>query len=174
MKREYLQGSYSEGEAMTLYHQVKASGDFVGFAMAYMYDEDYQVVRNALWALTKATDRELSQLQPIMDKLIDLAMSTANSSVRRLSMNVIERLSMEKDELRADFLDFCLDHAVDVTEFPGIQSVAIKLAYRMCSFYPELKEELIRTLEAMEMDYYKPAVRSIRSRILSGKYRARS
>jgi len=41
----------------------------------------------------------------------------------------------------------------------------------MCSFYPELMDELKRTLEAMEIDYYKPAVKSLRKRILSGKYR---
>ena len=172
MRREDLQGSYSEGEAHAIYLQVKASCDFIGFIRTFMHDTDYQVVRNALWALTKATGQELMQLQPMADELIDLAMSTDNSSVRRLTLNVVERLRMEKDEIRSDFLDFCLDHAVNVAEYPGIQSISIKLAYKMCSFYPELMGELIRTLEGMEIEYYKPAVKSIRSRILNGKYKA--
>lgn len=170
MTREDLQGSYSEGEALAIYREVQASGDFAGFAQRFMYDEDYQVARNALWGLTKATNAELAQLLPIRDKLIELAMSTENSSVRRLSMNVIVRLRMDQDDVRADFLDFCLEHAVDVAEYPGIQSLAIKLAWKMCSFYPELEAELIATLEGMEIEYYKPAVKSIRGRILSGKY----
>lgn len=164
-------GACSEGEALAIYNDVREKGDFIGFALAYMYDEDYQVARNSLWALTKATDSELLQLQPVINKFIDLAMSTDNSSVRRLSMNIIDRLKIEKDEIRTEFLDFCLDHGIDVAEYPGIQSLGIKLAYKMCSYYPELKEELIRTLEAMEIDYYKPAVKSIRNRILNGKYR---
>ena len=45
----------------------------------------------------------------------------------------------------------------------------MKLAFRICKFYPELMDELKRTIEAMEIDYYKPAVKNIRSRILSGK-----
>jgi len=45
----------------------------------------------------------------------------------------------------------------------------MKLAFRMCQFYPELMGELKRTLESMEIDYYKPAVKGIRARILSGK-----
>ena len=171
MTREDLQGSYSEGEALAIYKEVKTSNDFIGFALRFMYDEDYQVARNALWGLTKATDKELSQLQPILDKLIDLAMATDNSSVRRLSMNVIDRLKIDKDEIRTDFLDFCFSHAVDLAEYPGIQSLAIKLAYKMCSYYPELMDELIRTLKAMEIEYYKPAVKSIRSRVLNGKYK---
>ena len=49
------------------------------------------------------------------------------------------------------------------------QTLGMKLAFRMCKFYPELMDELKRTLEAMEIDYYKPAVKCVRSRILSGK-----
>ena len=83
--------------------------------------------------------------------------------------NVVEKLKISEDDLRTDFLDFCFEHMMDVEEYPGIQSVCMKLAFRMCSFYPELMDELKRTLEAMETDYYKPAVKCVRNRILSGK-----
>ena len=107
-------------------------------------------------------------------------MQTDNSSVRRLSLNVIERLwvgerssemrlELAEEDLRTDFLDFCFEHMMDVEEFPGIQSVCMKLAFRMCKCYPELMDELKRTLKAMEIDYYKPAVKCVRNRILNGK-----
>ena len=124
-----------------------------------------------MWGLTKAKDNELPELQVIRNELIDQAMQTENSSVRRLTLNIIERLKMDKDDLRTDFLDFCYEHMVSIEEFPGIQTLCMKLAYRMCSFYPELMDELKRTLEAMEIDYYKPAVKCLRKRILSGKFK---
>ena len=167
---ERLKQTFSEGGAQEIYQEVKAEGDFVGFARRYAFDEDYRVARSALWGLTKASDNELSELQLLMNELIDLAMKTENSSVRRLTLNVIERLKMKEEELRTDFLDFCLEHLLNVEEFPGIQAVCAKLAFRMCKFYPELMDELIRTLEGMEIEYYKPAVKSIRNRILTGKY----
>jgi hypothetical protein len=166
---ERLKGAYSEGEALAIYNEVKQEDDFLGFAKQFMHNMDYQVARNALWGLTKATNKELSQLQIILDDLIDLAMQTDNSSVRRLSLNLIERLKMEEEDLRTDFLDFCLEHMSSIEEYPGIQSLCMKLAFRICKFYPELMDELKRTIEAMEIDYYKPAVKNIRSRILSGK-----
>ena len=166
---ERLKGAYSEGEALAIYNEVKQEDDFLGFAKQFMHNEDYQVARNALWGLTKATNKELSQLQIILDDLIDLAMQTDNSSVRRLSLNLIERLKMEEEDLRTDFLDFCLEHMSSIEEYPGIQSLCMKLAFRICKFYPELMDELKRTIESMEIDYYKPAVKNIRSRILSGK-----
>ena len=49
-----------------------------------------------------------------------------------------------------------------VDEFPGIQSLCMKFAYRMCLFYPEQMDELKRTLEAMETDYYIPATKGLR------------
>ena len=168
--RERLKQAFSEGGAQEIYQDVKAGGDFLGFARRYVFDEDYRVARSALWGLTKASDNELSELQLLMNELIDLAMKTENSSVRRLTLNVIERLKMKEEELRTDFLDFCLEHLLNVEEFPGIQAVCAKLAFRMCKFYPELMDELIRTLEGMEIEYYKPAVKSIRNRILTGKY----
>jgi Zn finger protein HypA/HybF involved in hydrogenase expression len=168
---ERLKQTFSEGGALEIYQEVRAAGDFLGFARRYVFDSDYRVARSALWGLTKATDKELSELQMMLNELIEQAMQTENSSVRRLTLNIIERLEMNEDDLRTDFLDFCFEHMVSIEEFPGIQTLCMKLAYRMCTFYPELMDELKRTLEAMEIDYYKPAIKGLRKRILSGRYR---
>jgi hypothetical protein len=45
----------------------------------------------------------------------------------------------------------------------------MKLAYRMCKFYPELMDEFKATLESMEPDFFKSAVNCVRNRILNGK-----
>ena len=170
---ERLKQTFSEGGAQEIYQEVRAEGDFLNFARRYVFDSDYRVARSALWGLTKATNEELSELQVIFNELIDQAMQTENSSVRRLTLNIIERLKMNEEDLRTDFLDFCFEHAVSIEEFPGIQTLCMKLAYRMCTFYPELMDELKRTLEAMEIDYYKPAVKCLRKRILSGKFKSK-
>ena len=168
---ERLRQTFSEGGAQEIYREVKAIGDFFGFAQRYVFDKDYRVARSALWGLTKATDEELSKLQVILDELIEQAIQTENSSLRRLTLNIIERLKMNEEDLRTDFLDFCLEHMASIEEFPGVQTLCMKLAYRMCCFYPELMDELKRTLEMMDIEYYKPAVKGLRQRILSGKYR---
>jgi hypothetical protein len=165
---ERLRQTFSEGGAQEIYQEVKSMGDFLGFARQYAFSQDYRAARSALWGLTKASKEELSQLQVILNELIDQAMLTENSSVRRLSLNIVERLELNEEDLRTDFLDFCFEHMMDVEEYPGIQSVCMKLTFRMCKFYPELMDELKRTLEAMEIDYYKPAVKCVRSRILKG------
>ena len=166
-----LRQTFSEGGAKEIYHEIKAGGDFLGFTKQYAFDADYRVARSALWGLTKASDEELSQLQVLLDELIVQAMQTENSSVRRLTLSIIERLELTEDDLRSDFLDFCMEHMVAGDEFPGVQTLCMKLAYRMCNFYPELMEEFKRVVDAMEIDYYKTAVKGLRAKILSGKYR---
>ena len=168
---ERLNQTFSEGGAQEIYQEIKAKGDFLGFAQRYAFDTDYRVARTALWGLTKAKDEELSELKVIYNELIDLAMQTENSSVRRLTLNIIEKLKMDEDDLRTDFLDFCFEHMVSIEEFPGTQTLCMKLAFRMCTSYPELMDELKRTLEAMEIDYYKPAIKCLRKRIFSGRYK---
>ena len=168
---ERLNQSFSEGGAQEIYQEIKAKGDFLGFAQRYAFDTDYRVARTALWGLTKAKDEELSELKVIYNELIDQAMQTENSSVRRLTLNIIEKLKMDEDDLRTDFLDFCFEHMVSIEEFSGTQTLCMKLAFRMCTFYPELMDELKRTLEAMEIDYYKPAIKCLRKRIFSGQYK---
>ena len=164
---ERLNQTFSEGRAQEIYQEIKANGDFLGFAQRYAFDTDYRVARTALWGLTKAKD----ELKVIYNELIDQAMQTENSSVRRLTLNIIEKLKMDEDDLRTDFLDFCFEHMVSIEEFPGTQTLCMKLAFRMCTFYPELMDELKRTLEAMEIDYYKPAIKCLRKRIFSGRYK---
>ena len=100
---ERLKQTFSEGGAQEIYQEVKATGNFLGFARRYIFDSDYRVARSALWGLTKATNEELSDLQVILNELIDKAMQTENSSVRRLTLNIIERLTLEEDDMRTDF-----------------------------------------------------------------------
>ncbi len=163
---EIIRAVKGELDAQAVYREVRRTGDFLGFIRQFMHSDDERVARNAFWVLTKATDQEISQLQMLLNELMDLALNTTSSSVRRLSLNIIERLKMDEDDLRTDFLDFCLEHMADVDELPGIQSISMKLAYRMCKFYPELLAEFKVTLESMEPEYYKPAVKCVRSKIL--------
>lgn len=167
--REQLKGVYGEEDALAIYGEVKNGKDFVGFAQRFMNDSDCLVARNALWIMTKATDEELAHLQPLSNSLIDLAMATDYSSVRRLSLNVAYRLRLDVDDLRADFFDFCIAHMVDPNEYPGIQTLCMKHAYRISAFYPDLMGELLRTVETMNIDFYKPAVKALRNKILAGK-----
>ncbi|MCF0160425.1 MAG: hypothetical protein HUJ99_06505 [Bacteroidaceae bacterium] len=94
-----------------------------------------------------------------------LAMHTSNSSLRRLLLNVIERQTIQPQEMDADFLDFCFSHMVSPAETPGIQSLCMKLAFQQCRHYPELLHEFNETLSLMQ-DGYAVSVTTLRKKLL--------
>ena len=65
INRNDIKGNYSEELITSICFKVAETGDFLAFVKEYMYDDDAIVVRNSLSALSKATDEELSQLNPI-------------------------------------------------------------------------------------------------------------
>jgi len=69
---ERLRQTFSEGGAQEIYQEVRTEDDFLGFARRYIFDSDYRVARSALWGLTKATDKELSELQVILNELMEI------------------------------------------------------------------------------------------------------
>ena len=144
--------------ALEAYAWLKRRGDFVAFVAL----------------LTKATDRELSQLLPALDELIDIALSTSNDSLRRLTLNLIVRLPLTKECLRTDFLDFCLDQMVRLSTPPGIQALCMKIAHRLCSFYPELNNELMRTIAALDLSFYQPTLKCTAKNIMQAPCRVKS
>lgn len=125
----------------------------------YIFDTDSHVARNAAWVLTHKPTHELMPLPP--ERLVDMTLTTPNTSLRRLTLALIERRGIKEEDLRTDFLDFCLQHMMMLDEPTGVQALCLKLAHQMCSFYPELMREFGETLHLMQPEDYKPGMRHL-------------
>lgn len=123
---------------------------------AMMRSDDPTTSRNAAWVMTHKSDSQIAQLP--QDQLIDIILATPLVALRRLCLNLVERQPIDPDEMRADFLDFCLEHMVSLDEPSGVQALCMKLAHRMCSFYPELQHEFQETLRLVHTEHYKPGL----------------
>ena len=132
-----------------------------------IFHPDGRVARNAAWVLTHKPASEIRTLP--QDCLIDLAISISDTSLRRLVLALVERQPIDKETLRTDFLDFCLTHMVMLEEPPGVQALCMKLAHRMCSFYPELQHELYATLNMMQAEHYKPGLSHLIKKYMNSK-----
>ena len=124
-----------------------------------LYDEDFRVARNAAWVLTHKPITQIRTL-PYND-LIDLIMVTPDTSLRRLTLNLVEKQEITEESMRTDFLDFCLLHMHMPEEPPGVQALCMKLAHRMCLPYPELLHEFYETLSLMQLEDCKPGMKHL-------------
>ncbi|MCI6491662.1 MAG: hypothetical protein MSA28_06065, partial [Prevotella sp.] len=101
-------------------------------------------------------------------EITDLVLRTPNTSLRRLLLSVLYRMPFRGDDIRVDLLDFCLENMVAAHQPPGVQSLCMKMAHRMCAPYPELEAEFLRTIKDMNPYHYSAAVTSARKNILAG------
>lgn len=129
---------------------------------------DAVVARNAAWVLTQFSDGDLAMLLHRQGEITDLVLRTPNTSLRRLLLSVLYRMPFRGDDIRVDLLDFCLENMVAAHQPPGVQSLCMKMAHRMCAPYPELEAEFLRTIKDMNPYHYSAAVTSARKNILAG------
>ena len=120
----------------------------------------------AAWALTHLPASDSESIDEHREALVQLAVSTQEVSLRRLSMVLLERLEWGVDDVRTDLLDFCLEHMLLPDEPYGVKALCMKLAYKQCCHYPELKAELKQSLLLMEPSEMGAGVKHTRNKIL--------
>lgn len=145
-----------------------AAADETVLAEVYrlLYDEDKRTSDNAAWVLMHLPPAKNKWLIPRKEEMIDEALRTPSVTKRRLIMALLEKQEFTAEEIRTDFLDFCLARLIDPDEPYGIRALAAKLAYAQCRHFPELCGELRQTLELVSREPLKPGLRHIVKKLL--------
>lgn len=131
-----------------------------------LFNEDKRTSDNAAWVLTHLPASDDVWLKENQEALIDKAMQTTSVTMRRLTMTLLLRTEFIADDIRTDFLDFCLDMMMRPDQPNGVRSVAMKLAYLQCCHFPELLAELRYSLDIMEPDFLSPALKTTKRSLL--------
>lgn len=131
-----------------------------------LQSSDPRAAGNAAWALFHLPKEGDDRIAAWRDELVSLAISTPDIPVRRLTLSLLVRLDWPEEEVRTDLLDFCLAHLLMPAEPAGVRSLCGKMAWNLCRHYPELTEELRRTLLYMEPDTLSPGPKHTRNAIL--------
>lgn len=121
---------------------------------------------NAAWALTHLPKEDNIYIDMYRAELVQLAVTSPEVPLRRLSMVLLERLEWGRDDVRTELLDFCLCHMMLADEPYGVKALCMKLAYQQCRHYPELCAELKQCLLLMEPSELGAGVKHTRGKIL--------
>ena len=133
---------------------------------ACMFSSEGKDSYYAAWALTHLPAADNPAIAAQRDRLVQLATTTPDTSLRRLSLVLLERLEWTVDDVRTDLLDFCLEHMMLPDEPYGVKALCIKLAYKQCRHYPELCAELKQSLLLMEPSELGTGVKHTQGKIL--------
>mgnify|MGYP006891882008 FL=1 len=78
----------------------------------------------------------------------------------RLILSLLLRQPFYEDNVRTDFIDFCLVRLADPKSPYAIRALCIKLAYEQMRYWPELLNELRQTLDMISRESLSPGLRS--------------
>nr|MBP7472751.1 hypothetical protein [Prevotella sp.] len=129
-------------------------------------DSDDRVAYNALWVFNNFSLCDNDWLYSKHDELIDMVMKEQHTGKKRLFLSLLLRQSFEEDNLRTDFLDFCLSKIPSCIESYATRALCIKLSYEQCKFYSELLQELRVSLEMISSEPLSPGLKSAVKNVL--------
>lgn len=123
-------------------------------------DADRRVATNALWVFTHFSAADNEWLYAKHNQLIDRCLKEKDATKLRLMLNLLLRQSYTEEDIRTDFIDFCLMKLTDPKSPYAIRAQCIKLAYEQMKHWPELLNELRQTLEMISCEPLSPGLRS--------------
>ena len=123
-------------------------------------DDDRRVATNALWVFTHFALADNAWLYAKHDQLIDRCLKEKDTTKLRLMLNLLLRQPYTEENIRTDFIDFCLMRLTDPKSPYAIRAQCIKLAYEQMRYWPELLNELRQTLNMISCEPLSPGLRS--------------
>lgn len=125
-----------------------------------MLDDDRRVAVNALWTFTHFAVADNEWLYAKHDQLIDRCLNEKDATKLRLMLNLLLSQPYTEEDIRTDFIDFCLARITDARAPYAIRAQCIKLAYEQMCHWPELLDELRQTLDLISCEPLSPGLRS--------------
>ena len=139
---------------------------------AAMHGDDRDEAVHSAWALTHLPKTDTPHIAKHREELTCLAITTPDTSLRRITLALLERLDWTMDDIDdvpryyVDLLDFSMEHMMMPDEPYGVRSLCMKIAYTLSLPYPELLEELRQSLLLIEPTELGAGVRHTRNKIL--------
>lgn len=123
-------------------------------------DDDRRVAVYALWTFTHFAAADNEWLYAKHDQLIERAITEQDVTKLRLILTLLLRQPFDEEDIRTDFIDFCLARLTDTRAPYAIRAQCIKLAYEQMRYWPELLNELLQTLNMISCEPFSPGLRS--------------
>lgn len=123
-------------------------------------DNDRRVAINALWTFTHFALADNEWLYAKHDQLIDRCLKEKDATKLRLMLSLLLRQPYTEEDIRTDFIDYCLMRLTDPKSPYAVRAQCIKLAYEQMKYWPELLNELRQTLEMISCETLSPGLRS--------------
>ncbi len=134
----------------------------------WAHSQDRRTAVNALWAMSHLPGKESRLLVSLRNDFIDMLLAEEDLSKRRILLSILRKQQFDPNEIRTDFLDFCLDKINSECEPYAIRAFCIYLSFKLCRNYPELIAELHQRLTMLKYQHLQPGLNCALHKTLAG------
>lgn len=148
------------GDIMEMVKEIAAQPQLRNQLLYVAHSDCRTAKNNALWILNHLPESESDWIKSHRDELTDMLLAEDDVAAKRMLLGILKKLDYQPDEIRTDFLDFCMSKINSEHEPYAVRCFSIYCAFKMCRHYPELISELEEHLEMMTYQTLSPGLKS--------------
>lgn len=139
-----------------------ASGSRENLAMLWGFarTDDRRTSVNAIWVMTHLPETDAEWLLSLRDEMIDILLTETDTGKKRMLLQLLREQEYDADDIRTDFLDYCMSKINSECEPYAVRCFSIYAAYKMSRHFPELLSELEEHLDMMQYQPLSPGLKS--------------
>ena len=158
--RELLSKRIYMPEIRTVVSWATGSHDNIVMLWSLARSEDRMTSVNALWLMTHLPETDAQCLVSLRNEMIDMLLAETDTGKKRMLLQLLREQEYAADDIRTDFLDYCMSKINSECEPYAIRCFSIYAAYNMCRHFPELIAELEEHLDMMQYQPLSPGLKS--------------
>lgn len=132
-----------------------------------IFDQDVKVAWRAAWTCQKISNKYPEWFTDIQfQQLSTLAVSISHGGLLRGTLSILNNLPIP-GSVSVEFINACFDWMVSPKSPISVQSISMKMLYRISIVEPDFKQELIAILENIDPGDYSAGFNSTRKKVLA-------
>ncbi|MDE6095341.1 MAG: hypothetical protein K2G52_04055 [Muribaculaceae bacterium] len=139
---------------------VSGSRENINMLWSLARTEDRMTSVNALWSMTHLPETDAECLMLLRNEMIDMLLVETDTGKKRMLLQLLRDQEYCADDIRTDFLDYCLSKINSECEPYAIRCFSIYSAFKMCRHFPEMIAELEEHLDMMQYQTLSPGLKS--------------
>lgn len=117
--------------------------------MQLFFANTYRVTQRAAAALSTCYDKHPYLIEPYLPKLVyNLKNDELHVAIKRNTVRVLQFIPIP-EELQSELFDVCLAFINKPEEAIAVKAFSMTILYNVCKEYPDLKNEVIHSLNAL-------------------------
>lgn len=136
------------------------SGDNLNMLWGFARSDDRRTSVNALWTMTHLPETDVKCIVSLRDEMIDMLLAETDTGKKRMLLHLLREQEYAADDIRTDFLDYCMSKINSECESYAVRGYCIYAAYKMSRHFPELLSELEEHLDMMQYQPLSPGLKS--------------